>query len=360
MPNLDDDLGYGDLAQGLSRDIAALQARSDSTLQFGERRIAKADYIKALKVLIRAVSLDKSGSSFRRALRENFEAYEVYGRDDWGEVLVTSYFEPVIAGSRKKTKRFSQAIYGVPKDLVDVDLSSFANAEIGLSLPGTVLHARLVGRKVVAFPDRETIYGGALRTDASVLAWADPIDAFFLEIQGSGEIRFAKGKGLTVGYASQNGHPYVPIGRYLLDVIDKDKMSQQAIEKYLRSLPLDQAREILNRNPSFVFFQKIQGDGLTYLGSEVIPGRTIATDQRFFPKGALAFLDFQKPQFASPTDIEPSSWLAASRFVLDQDVGGAIRGTGRLDLYWGKGERAKQAAGVMRTPGRLVYFVPKN
>jgi membrane-bound lytic murein transglycosylase A len=108
-----------------------------------------------------------------------------------------------------------------------------------------------------------------------------------------------------------------------------------------------------------VFFRPLERHGVTALGTEVVAGRTIATDTSFFPKGALAFLQFEKPVFNSPGDTEPASWLPTSRFVLDQDTGGAIRGPHRVDLFWGRGPEAKQAAGVMKNKGRLVYFVPK-
>jgi len=191
------------------------------------------------------------------------------------------------------------------------------------------------------------------------LAWVDPIDAFFLEIQGSGVVKFPNGKELRLGYAAQNGHPYVPIGKHLIGVIPKEKITLRAIEDHLRSLPPEESRKIMNLNPSYVFFRKLQGAGLTYFGTEVSAGRTIATDQAFFPKGALAYLEFEKPNFSSAVDAEPVSWTKTARFVFDQDTGGAIRGPHRVDLFWGKGSDAKQAAGVMKGKGRLVYMVPR-
>jgi membrane-bound lytic murein transglycosylase A len=134
----------------------------------------------------------------------------------------------------------------------------------------------------------------------------------------------------------------------------------QAIDGYLRQLPEKEMRKILNKNPSYVFFRRLEGKPITSLGTEVVDGRTIATDQSFFPKGALAYMEFSKPVFEGEASTEPSRWERTSRFVLDQDTGGAINGPYRVDLYWGSGKEAGQHAGVMKNRGRLYYLVPKD
>ena len=227
-------------------------------------------------------------------------------------------------------------------------------------LRGRLLPAEKEGiPKVSAYPNRAVIYEQGLAKQAKVLAWVDPIDAFFLEIQGSGVVRLKNSKEIKVGYAGQNGHPYVAIGKHLLEIIPRERLTSHSIESHLRSLPIEEARKIMQLNPSYVFFQPLQTSGITFLGTEVAPGRTIATDQSLFPKGTLAFLEFEKPTFSSASDVVAASWQPASRFVLDQDTGGAIRGPHRVDLFWGRGSEAKQAAGVMKNKGRLVYFVPR-
>ena len=192
------------------------------------------------------------------------------------------------------------------------------------------------------------------------MAWADPSDAFFVQVQGSGTVVLEDGKRLRVGYADQNGHKYESIGKFMVDVLPKGKISLQTIEAYLRGLSADQIRAYLFRNPSYVFFHEIDGEAVTSLGVPVIPGRTIATDGRYFPKGALAILDIDKPRFDSPTDEKPAGTEHVSRWVLDTDTGGAIRGGGRVDLFWGNGPEAKRYAGQIKSPGRLVYLVPKE
>lgn len=380
MPELKDDLEFSGLIKGLKANIKFLREKQDQNAQFvfGMRQVDRASYLKALEFLIKQSEKDISGEAFRKAVSENFEAFEVYGQKDWGDVFITSYFEPVISGSLKPKGNMTQPLYALPKDLVDIDLPSFIEPRPALSsvvetiteqrsrrswLRGRLLPAGEEGRltpRIVAFPNRARIDEGAIQKSAKVLVYVDPIDAFILEIQGSGVVRLKSGQELKVGYAAQNGHPYVAIGQFLFDAIPKEKMSLQAIENHLRSLPLGEARKIMQQNPSYVFFQKVDTGGITFLGTGLNVGRTIATDQTFFPKGALGFLEFEQPVFDSPTALEPVEWKKTSRFVIDQDTGGAIRGPHRVDLFAGRGAEAKQVASVMKNRGRLVYLVPKE
>ncbi len=375
-PDLQDDLEFSSLLSGLQANVKHLREKlPDSHIfYFGPVKIPKSVYIASLEKLIAAGLEDASGAGFRQVLASAFDSYEVYGQDEWGQIFMTSYYEPVIAGSKKANGQFAQPLYSVPKDLVEIDIGSFVPVRPALSVlndvkleqrsGSNVLRGRLLSTKdrlprITPFPDRAQIDGGAIKENTGVLAWVDPIDAFFLEIQGSGVVRFKDGKEMKLGYAAQNGFPYIPVGKFLLDVIPKEKLTAHAIESHLRSLPLEQARIIMQKNPSYVFFRPVENAGQSFLGTEVVSGRTIATDQTFFPKGALAFLEFEKPVFNSEKDVEPVRWQKTSRFVLDQDTGGAIRGPHRVDLFWGRGSLAKQAAGVIKNRGRLTYFVPR-
>ncbi len=376
MPEFQDDLGMSSLISALEANIRFLKEKPEAPAQFGfgPRVVEKSEYIAALETLLSEAKDDPTGARFHQALKNNFETFEVYGRERWGEVLITSYFEPVIPGSKKRTKEFSQPIYARPKDMVEIDLTSFYAVRPELAqMNKKPLEQRTRGQilrgiwrepastqempRIVAYPDRAGIDTGSIK--AEVLAYVHPIDAFILEIQGSGVVKLPNGKELKVGYSAQNGHPYVPIGKHLFDVIPKEKMSLWAIENHLRSLPMEEARKLMQLNPSYVFFRPLESRGVTYSGMELIDGRTIATDYAYFPKGALAFLEFEKPEFADEKAIEPSSWTRASRFVFDHDTGGAIRGPGRVDLFTGRGALAKQTASVMKNPGRLYYLVPK-
>ena len=367
-PHVTDDLHLKNILSPLRANIERLKTVSVTKLQFGPTIISKEDYILALESLHQSLESNPCGVHFYNSIQSNFQFYEVYGKKKWGEVFMTSYYEPILEGSRKKTKRFSQPLYGQPEDMVLLRMDEFAKIfpkAVLVSVGGPrdyIWTGRLVKKEngfseVVPFEDRKSIEKSLLK--APVLAWVDPIDSFFLQIQGSGTVRFEDDTEKPVGYRAQNGHPYVPVGKYLLDVIPLEEMSLQAIKKYLRTLPDKGAQEILNKNPSYVFFEERTQGAMGSFGVEVAPGRTIATDSRFFPKGALAFLDFEKPIFKTPESVQPQTWERGSRFVFDQDTGGAIRGPHRLDLFWGKGPVAGRAAGVIRNWGRLYYLVPK-
>lgn len=165
---------------------------------------------------------------------------------------------------------------------------------------------------------------------------------------------------MKVGYAAQNGATYVPIGRFLKDVIPLEEMSMQRIRAHLANLDYFDRMELFFQNPSYVFFKILPGNSVTYSGAYTEPGRTIATDQSLFPKGALGYLDIDEPRFVDPKAQNESSWEPGGRFVFDQDTGGAIRGAGHIDLYFGQGDEVGRRAGVMKRLGHLYYFVPKE
>ena len=373
-PQLSDDLDFESLKQGIAANIDFIQssARAGNEFVFGKVKIPKKNYVAALKHLLENSS---NIASFQNIVSQKFDFYEVYGSDDWAKIKVTSYYTPLLKGSIKKTKTFSQPLYLTPNDMVFIDVDSFVEAfprwkifkeqVLEQKSSSALVRGRLLTDKnnkarIIPYYKRDEI-----DTDKSVfeqdlvIAYVDPIESFFLQIQGSGLIELSDGSQFTVGYANQNGHPYVAIGSLLLDKIPKEKMSMQSIVSYLRSLPKKEAQKIMNQNPSYVFFQKTESRPLSYLGTEVVDGRTVATDAGLFPKGTLAFLEFEKPVFENSNSDEPKEWVKSARFVLDQDTGGAIRGPGRLDLYAGNGRDAEQFAGVMKNPAKLFYLVPK-
>ncbi|MCB0365318.1 MAG: MltA domain-containing protein [Bdellovibrionaceae bacterium] len=346
---------------------------------FGSETLSRQEYAESLSQFLAFLKSDPQNEAIDGYLKEHFRFFEVYGGKKWGEVLVTSYYEPVLEGSTKPTKEKSQPLYSVPSDMVIVNLGEFAEALPSLAdLKGklteqksisSILRGRLIPSDekgvpdtVVPFPNRQQIDDDKVLAKQGIeLCYVDPIEAFFFHIQGSGRIDLGGGKSLHLTYAAQNGHPYYAIGRDLLEIIPKEEMSLQGIEAHLRSLPEDQQKALLFRNPSYVFFQEApNGRGVSYQGTQVVGGRTIATDKELFPKGSLAILETTIPVFASDSDAEPSAWEGHTRLVLDQDTGGAIRGAGRVDYFWGSGKQAARSAGVMKNPGRLIYLVPKK
>ncbi|HEX6977888.1 MAG TPA: MltA domain-containing protein, partial [Alphaproteobacteria bacterium] len=194
---------------------------------------------------------------------------------------------------------------------------------------------------------------GALEGRNLELVWvADPIDAFFLHIQGSGRVRLADGSTIRVGYAAQNGHPYLAIGRPLIDrgAIPKDKVSMQSIRAWLAANP-DEAERIMWLNASYVFFRELEGEGpLGAQGVPLTPGRSLAVDRRHIPLGAPIWLDTTLPTEGTPP---------FRRLMVAQDTGGAIRGPLRGDVFWGHGSDAAERAGRMRSTGRMWILLPR-
>jgi len=366
-PSLSDDLEINPLIEGIKAHVNWLESGKSNLFDFtfGKEHYSNNEYLKGLKFLLREYNKNPSKESFYRLVKRYFDFYQVYGHERKGEILLTSYYGPIIKGSRKKTAKYSQPLYALPKDLVQINLNQYLNDEFNIEMEKPVtIYGRLIKRDQDGIPHKIVPYYSRLELDVTwaldgkglELCFVDPIDAFFLHIQGSGNIHFPDGKTISVGYAGQNGYKYHPIGKELLEFIDLKDMSLQKIEEHLKGLSREKAQEILNKNPSYVFFKLLPGKPITTLGTEVVAGRTLATDLRFFPKGSLGFLIFERPRFNG----EEINWEKTARFVLDQDSGGAIKGGGRADLYWGRGPEAKSHAGVMRNKAKLFYLAPKR
>jgi membrane-bound lytic murein transglycosylase A len=212
----------------------------------------------------------------------------------------------------------------------------------------------------VPYYDRNDIdYKDALGDSAEVLAWVtDPIDIFFLQIQGSGKVYLDNGEVINVHYHATNGHPYRSIGKLLIDEnkITREEMSMQKIRAYLQAHP-EEMETIFNYNPSYVFF-KIEPDGpLGNINVRLTPGRSIALDRKLFPPAALTFIVTEKPYLDGSGNIE--RWSEFSRFALHQDTGGAIKSPGRADLFWGNDHYAEIAAGHLKHTGKLYFLILK-
>ncbi len=286
-------------------------------------------------------------------LRRDYVLLESIGRDGEGEVLMTGYYEPVLEARRMAQGSFQHPIYALPEDLVWIDLRQF-----GAQYPAKRLVGRVKGHKVGPYPDREAIdFNQVLEGKAEVLGYVpDPVEVFFLHIQGSGQLAFGDGSRLRVGYAASNGQPYRSIGRMMLaeKLMQPGQMSMQGIKAYLEAHP-DQRRRVLTHNPSYVFFRPLPPTGgpLGCFEQPLTGGRSIATDRRLFPGLALGFIAGSMP-------AEKGGERQFSRFVFNQDTGGAIRGPGRLDLFFGSGPEAGALAGRMKNPGRLYFFFPRK
>jgi peptidoglycan lytic transglycosylase A len=263
--------------------------------------------------------------------------------------LFTGYYEPQILASRTRHGAFQTPIYGLPDDLIGVDLGAFKP-----ELAGQHIEGRIVGHRLVPYPTRAQIDADGLATAPVLLYARDPVNVFFLHIQGSGRVKLEDGSTLRIAYAGQNGRPYTPIGRVLIEDggIDSADMSMQAIRAWLKAHPKG-ARDMMEQDRSFVFFKEepIGDPSLGAAGSEGVPltpGASLAVDAHLHPLGA--------PVYIAAADTSPQ---ALRRLLIAQDTGGAIRGPVRGDVFWGFGPKAEDTAGRMTARGRMFVFLPK-
>jgi membrane-bound lytic murein transglycosylase A len=263
-----------------------------------------------------------------------------------GAGFTTGYFEPEIVGSRAPTAKFAVPFYRRPPDLVEVDLGSFAS-----DLKGRKLRGRVEGTSLKPYPTRGDIMAGALEGKGLELAWAaDPYEAFFLEIQGSGRLRLPDDSVMRIGYDSQNGRDYVAIGKVLIDGGDLPKggVTMASIIAWLRANP-DRAPAVLAANPSVVFFREITGEGpIGALGIPVTPRVSAAADPAFIPLGA---------PLRVVTRLRGDRPLAA--MMVAQDTGGAIKGANRIDLFMGAGDEARADAGAQAATADIAILLPR-
>jgi membrane-bound lytic murein transglycosylase A len=297
-----------------------------------------------------ARALPAQDAALRAFFETRFRPWRVVNQDESTEGLVTGYYEPLLRGSRERSKQFAHAIYGVPDDLLVVDLG-----ELYPELKNFRLRGRLDGRKVVPYWSRAELVPQAPALAGKALLWvADPIELFFLQVQGSGRVELPDGRRVRVGYAEQNGHPYQSIGRWLVEKgeLKLEEASMQGIQAWARANPR-RVNELLNANPSFVFFRELPDNGggpPGALGVPLTPGRSLAVDPRAIPLGAPVFLSTTFPNSEQPQQ----------RLMLAQDTGGAIKGAVRADFFWGFGAEAGAQAGRMRQRGEMWVLLPKD
>jgi membrane-bound lytic murein transglycosylase A len=282
--------------------------------------------------------------------KENFSVYKTTNVDGTDSGMITGYYQPILKGSRTKSAQYPNPLYAAPNDMITVELDS-----IFPELKFKRVRGRLVGNKLVPYYNR-----GEIETDTSPLKGRefmyidDIIDVFFLQIQGSGLVRLDNGEQVHVGYADQNGHPYNSIGRLLVErgELTLAQASMQGIKNWARN-NLTKLRELLNSNPSYVFFRELPAGlpgPLGALGVPILGERSVAIDPKFVPLGA--------PLFLSTT--EPNSTKPLKRMMMAQDTGGAIKGGVRADFFWGAGPDAGAKAGAMKQNGKIWVFLPKD
>jgi membrane-bound lytic murein transglycosylase A len=289
-----------------------------------------------------------------KQIKNEFVLYRSVGSNG-GRVLFTGYYEPVLSCRLTADDAYRYPLYRRPDDIIEIDLTLF-----GDNFPKNRVFGRLDNKKVIPYYSREEInHKQAIANKGLEMLWCnDPVAIYFLQVQGSGKVDLGDGNVVSVLYDGQNGRPYKSIGKYLIDsgAMTKENMSMQAIREYLRTHP-DEIFRILNQNPSYVFFRMDMGPSLGNIGVPLTPGRSIATDSKLFPRGALAIISTLKPVIENGAIME---WVPFTRFVLNQDAGGAIKGPGRVDLFWGRGPEAEVAAGYMQQEGELYFLIRKK
>ncbi|WP_245549133.1 murein transglycosylase A [Noviherbaspirillum massiliense] len=293
----------------------------------------------------------KDAKAVRLFFESFFVPHQVLNPDGSDNGLVTGYYEPLLRGSRKRGGRYQTPLHRTPDDLLAIDLAS-----VYPDLKGMRLRGRLIGGKVVPYFTRAEMAQSNVLAGKEMLWVDDPIEAFFLQVQGSGRVQLADTKEVVrVAYADQNGHPYKSIGRYLVDKgeMTLEQASAQSIKAWVIAHP-SRLQELLNANPSYVFFKE---EKLTdpnkgpkgSLGVPLTPQRSIAVDAQFVPLGVPVFL----------ATTHPGKDIPLQRLVVAQDTGGAIRNPVRADYFWGFGPEAGEKAGRMRQRGMMWLLLPR-
>ena len=328
----------------------------DTPFFLGPDKVTARDMAVTLQNFLRIVE-DDSLTATQKAerIKSDFVFYRSAGSDGSGKVLFTGYYEPLLSCRLVDDKTFRYPLYRRPDDIIEVDLAQFGNG-----FPKNKIFGRLDNKKVVPYYSREEIDRKNVLAgkDLEILWCSDIVDIYVLQVQGSGKVDLGDGNILSVLYDGANGRPYKSIGKYLIDTgaMTKENMSMQAIREYLRSHQ-DKRSNVLYQNQSYVFFRLDTGPSLGNIGVALTPGRSIATDNKFFPKGALGLIVSQKPVIENGVI---KAWEPFTRFVVNQDTGGAIKGPGRVDLFFGPGPEAELTAGNLQHEGELYFLVRKK
>ncbi|MFC1665553.1 murein transglycosylase A [Pseudomonadota bacterium] len=304
------------------------------------------------KICLEANSLQRPDDiSVRKFMETHFTPHRVHAGGWKQQGLITGYYVPTLYGSYSKDNRFRYPIYKRPDDLLIIELSSLYPG-----LKKKRVRGRVKGRKVVPYFSRSEINGSSNPLEGNELLWVDNAEAlFFLHIQGSGRIQLPDGKVIGVGYADQNGHPYVAIGRRLIQMGELEAVDVNlfSIKHWLRTHP-DRAEDLFNQNPSYIFFVQRNTPQEGPIGAMNIPlvaERSVAIDPNIIPLGSPIWLDTNLPN-GDRTDYR--------RLTFAQDIGGAIKGAVRADLFWGEGERAEKMAGAMKQKGKIFVLLPNS
>ena len=333
----------------------------EKTIHVADRNYAPAELIDSAKEMIAIAQTAQSADDLDARVRAAFDVYQSAGSDGQGRVIFSSYYQPVLKASLKKTAGYPYPLYKRPPDMVEVDLASFdkkfAGAEPMLGRVGK-------DKRVTPYPAREDIdRRKALAGKGLEVAWLkDDLDVMDLHVQGSGILKLASGKEVMVKYAGTNGRPYNSVGLTLIrtGVMSRDEITHAKLADYLRANP-DAASWILSQNPRYTFFDvaPLPEDGEPFGAAEqsLVPARAIAIDPAVIPLGALTFFTTTSPQ--ADKAGRTLGQFPSARFAFALDTGGAIKGPGRVDIYAGHGDQAQATARGQWADGKLFILVKK-
>jgi membrane-bound lytic murein transglycosylase A len=345
-----DDASAESLREASLRSLDALQRQpAEGALPALDRQVRVGEVVALLNALVAA---GDSPAEWREVVCERFRLYRVIPAGTGADgLLVTGYYQPELRASRVRTERFRYPLYRTPDNLVDVDLGQFCRA-----CAGRVAQGRIADGVLVPYYTRAEIDAGALAGKELEIAWLeDPVEAFFLHVQGSARLRFDDGVVMDVSYSGSNGRAYTSIGRELLEQgkLARDVLSLQTLKDYLRSHP-DEQTALMHSNERYIFFRAVPVGPVGSLGVPLTAGRSVAADARLYPAGGVAFLRIA-PRGAG--DL-PETQGMVERLVVIQDTGIAITGPRRIDMYCGTGADAEARAGGMRNAGELYVVLP--
>jgi membrane-bound lytic murein transglycosylase A len=355
LPIFKDDLNGDGLKEAIDLQIKKMKRENLSKkVHLGKMTVSRKKILKTLEYF--SEILERKGlSSLSEEISKHFLVFQASGLNQRGDVLFTGYYQPVLDARKKPEGEYKYPIYKTPPDLQVLDLGEinpeYAGEKIGLRVEEGIIKPYF-DRKAI---DEDMVLAGR---GLELVYLKDFLDRYFLHIQGSGVMNLENGQIVKVRFASSNYFPYVSIGKLLIEAgrIPKRKLSLEAIRRYYQENP-EEIKKYLNRNPRYIFFEEFTGNVTGSEGVELTPGRSIATDKSIFPGGGLAYIICQRPVRNAKGEI--IYWTPISRFMIDQDTGSAIKGPGRVDIFWGTGKEAEKVAGSFKETGKLYYLLIK-
>lgn len=340
--------------QALERSIGYYEkmSKKEANFNFYDQNYTAKEMAGSLKIFKEISKLPKE--EFLKKLDEEFLVYE--SKNDKNSSLITGYYAPVLKGSFTKSQKYNAPLYPLPKDLITADLKQFPVANSVRDIAGKV-----EDRRLVPYYTREEIEKGALK-ERPLLYLDNKVEAFLLEVQGSGIVEI-DGKKHYIGYAGKNGHPYTSIGKIVYEekLLEPSKINMQTIKEFLDSN--ETMRDyVLNKNKSFVFFKINKEPGIFgNIGVALTAKESVAMDSELLPRGALCYVKTEVPKKLNGLAVVPKTEREPfEKFFMVQDTGGAIRGGGRVDIYFGEGEEALFYAGQTASKGEVYLLVAKK